>query len=103
MKQLVLTDLDIQALVDNADALTREERRFLMEIVAKDKILTKRYDELVRQKELLQALLTTLTNLFPLLKKLFADAAYQGPIFHDGLAGILPQLEIEIVKREEIT
>ena len=55
MKQLVITDLDIQALVDNADAPTREERRFLMEIVANDVSLTKRYDELVRQKELLQA------------------------------------------------
>lgn len=55
MKQLVMTDLDIQALVDNADALTREERRFLMEIIANDNILARRYDELVRQKELVQA------------------------------------------------
>jgi hypothetical protein len=55
MKRLVITDLDIQALVDNADALTGEERRFLMEIIANDKILARRYDELARQKELVQA------------------------------------------------
>lgn len=33
---------------------------------------------------------------FPLLAKLFADGAYAGPIFHDGLVAILPQLDIEI-------
>ncbi len=44
------------------------------------------------------ALLATLFDLFPFLKKLFADSAYQGPIFHGALAGILPHLEIEIVR-----
>jgi len=34
---------------------TTEERRFFIAIIANDKSLTKRYDELVRQKELLQA------------------------------------------------
>lgn len=48
-----------------------------------------------------RALLATLFGLFPFLKKLFADSAYEGPIFHAALAGILPQLEIEIVKRSD--
>ena len=38
---------------------------------------------------------------FPLLGKLFADSAYQGPVFHRALAGILPDLETEIVKRSD--
>ena len=47
------------------------------------------------------ALLATLFGLFPFLRKLFADSAYQGPIFHTALAGILPRLETEIVKRSD--
>ena len=47
------------------------------------------------------ALLATLFGLFPFLTKLFADSAYEGPIFHGALAGILPQLETEIVKRSD--
>ncbi len=39
--------------------------------------------------------------MFPFLKKLFADSAYQGPIFRAALAGILPHLETEIVKRSD--
>ena len=35
------------------------------------------------------------------LKKLFADAAYQGPGFHNDLARVLPHLETEIVKRSD--
>jgi transposase len=46
-------------------------------------------------------LLATLFDLFPFLKKLFADSAYQGPIFQGALASILPQLETEIVKRSD--
>jgi transposase len=46
-------------------------------------------------------LLATAFGMFPLLGKLFADSAYQGPIFHRALAGILPDLEIEIVKRSD--
>jgi len=46
-------------------------------------------------------LLSTLFGLFPFLKKLFADSAYEGPIFHTALAKILPRLEIEIVKRSD--
>src|ERR1700678_3327400 len=33
--------------------------------------------------------------------KLFADSAYEGPIFHTALARILPCLETEIVKRSD--
>ena len=47
------------------------------------------------------ALLATLFGLFPFLGKLFADSAYQGPVFHRALAGILPDLETEIVKRSD--
>ena len=32
---------------------------------------------------------------------MFADSAYQGPVFHRALAGILPDLETEIVKRSD--
>jgi transposase len=35
------------------------------------------------------------------LQKLFADSAYQGPIFREALSSILPELEIEIVKRSD--
>ena len=45
--------------------------------------------------------ITTLFGLFPFLGKLFADSAYQGPVFHRALAGILPDLETEIVKRSD--
>jgi putative transposase len=47
------------------------------------------------------ALLTTLFGLFPFLTKLFADSAYEGPVFHSALASILPQLKTEIVKRSD--
>ena len=48
------------------------------------------------------ALLSTLFGLFPFLEKLFADSAYQGPVFHTALASILPNLETEIVKRSDV-
>ena len=47
------------------------------------------------------ALLVTLFGLFPFLKRLFADSAYEGPIFETELATILPRLTIEIVKRSD--
>ena len=46
-------------------------------------------------------LLATLFGLFPFLGKLFADSAYQGPVFHGVMAGILPHLETEIVKQSD--
>jgi len=47
------------------------------------------------------ALLATLFGLFPFLERLFADSAYEGPIFRIALAGILPHLQTEIVKRSD--
>jgi transposase len=47
------------------------------------------------------ALLATLFGLYPFLRKLFADSAYQGPVFEGALANILPRLDIEIVKRSD--
>jgi transposase len=40
-------------------------------------------------------------GLFPFLAKLFADSAYQGPLFQAALASILPHLKTEIVKRSD--
>lgn len=48
------------------------------------------------------ALLSTLFGLFPFLEKLFADSAYQGPVFHTALASVLPNLQTEIVKRSDV-
>jgi transposase len=42
-----------------------------------------------------------LKGLFPFLEKLFADSAYQGPLFANGLAKILPCLKAEIIKRSD--
>ena len=46
-------------------------------------------------------LLATLFGMYPFLKKLFADTAYQGPVFHNAVAKALPHLEIEIVRRSD--
>jgi transposase len=46
-------------------------------------------------------LLATLFGQFPFLEKLFADSAYQGPIFGNALAKLLPCLKTEIVKRSD--
>jgi transposase len=46
-------------------------------------------------------LLTALADRFPLLAKLFADGAYQGPQFHQALAKVRPQLKTEIVTRSD--
>jgi transposase len=43
----------------------------------------------------------TLFGMFPFLKKLFADAGYQGPIFRKGVKRNLPNLSVEIVKRSD--
>jgi transposase len=43
--------------------------------------------------------LSTLFGQFPFLTRLFADSAYAGPVFHDGLAQIMPSLATEIVRR----
>ena len=46
-------------------------------------------------------LLATMYGTHPFLKKLFADAAYQGPQFRNGQAQTLPHIETEIVKRSD--
>ena len=46
-----------------------------------------------------QQLLSTLFGMFPFLKKLFADSAYQGRAFQTALASVLPHLETEIIRR----
>jgi transposase len=46
-------------------------------------------------------LLTALAERFPQLAKLFADGAYQGPQFRQGVAKVRPQLVTEIITRRE--
>jgi len=46
-------------------------------------------------------LLEALAARFPLLKQLFADGAYQGPVFRKALAKVRPQLKPEIIKRRD--
>ena len=43
--------------------------------------------------------MSTLSGMFPFLKKLIADAGYQGSKFAGALATALPHVEVEIVKR----
>ena len=45
--------------------------------------------------------MATLFGMFPFLKKLFADSAYQGPKFAKALEKVLPHLDIKIVKRSD--
>lgn len=45
-------------------------------------------------------LLATLFGQFPFLRKLFADRAYAGPVFHDA-ATAMRSLVVEIVKRAD--
>ncbi len=46
-------------------------------------------------------LLTTLFGLFPFLRKLYADAGYQGPKFQNALKRVLRRVKLEIVKRSD--
>jgi len=46
-------------------------------------------------------LFAVLGERFPLLAKLFADQAYRGPQFAQALASLRPQLQLEIVTRQE--
>ena len=46
-------------------------------------------------------LFTALGARFPLLEKLFADGAYQGPQFQQALAQVRPQLTLTIVTRSD--
>jgi transposase len=46
-------------------------------------------------------LLSTLFKQFPFLRKLFADSAYAGRAFQDGVANAVRGLVVEIVKRAD--
>ena len=46
-------------------------------------------------------LLSTLFGLYPFLKKIWADGGYQGPVFQQGAAKLMPELSVEIVKRSD--
>ena len=46
-------------------------------------------------------LLSALGERFPLLAKLFADGAYQGPVFRKALAKVRPRLTTEIITRRD--
>ncbi len=46
-------------------------------------------------------LLATLGGIFPMLATMFADSAYGGPIFQAGLTKLLPQLNVEIIRRSD--
>ena len=46
-------------------------------------------------------LFSTLFGLYPFLRKVFADGGYQGPIFEQGVAQFLTQMQVEIVKRSD--
>lgn len=45
--------------------------------------------------------MSSLFGLFPFLTKLYADSGYQGPQFQTALALVMPQLQIEIIKRSD--
>jgi len=45
--------------------------------------------------------LSTMFGQFPFLTRLFADSTYAGPVFHNGLASIMPCLVTEIVRRSD--
>lgn len=45
--------------------------------------------------------LSTLFGQFPFLNKLFADSAYAGRVFDNGLANVMPSLATEIVRRRD--
>jgi len=48
-------------------------------------------------------LLAALGEHFPTLEKLFADGAYQGPVFSKALAKVRSQLTLEVVTRSDQT
>ena len=45
--------------------------------------------------------MATLFGLFPFLRKLYADAGYQGPKFQAALKRVLRQVQIRIVRRSD--
>ena len=47
-------------------------------------------------------LMATLFGAYPFLLKLCADGGYAGPQFQTGLAGVMRQVQIEIVRRSDV-
>ena len=47
--------------------------------------------------------MATLFGLYPFLRKLYADGGYQGPVFQAALRSVMRKVEIEIVKRSDMT
>jgi transposase len=47
-------------------------------------------------------LFDTLFGLYPFLRTLFADGGYQGPVFEQGIARAMSQVDVEIVKRSDL-
>jgi len=48
-------------------------------------------------------LMASLFGLYPFLLKLFADGGYQGPQFQSGPRRALAQVDVEIIKRSDLT
>jgi transposase len=48
-------------------------------------------------------LMGTMFGLFPFLLKLYADSGYQGPKFQQGLRRVCRRINVEIVKRSELS
>jgi transposase len=48
-------------------------------------------------------LMSTMFGLFPFLLKLYADGGYQGPKFREGLQRVCGQINVEIVKRSDVS
>ena len=48
-------------------------------------------------------LMASLFGLFPFLLKLYADGGYQGPTFQAGLGQVCQQVNVEIVKRSDLS
>ena len=46
--------------------------------------------------------MSTLFGMFPFLRKLYADAGYQGPKFRQAMRRVLRQVNVEIVKRSDV-
>jgi len=46
-------------------------------------------------------LMSTMFGADPVLLKLYADSAYQGPRFQDGLGAVCRQINVEIIKRSD--
>ena len=48
-------------------------------------------------------LMASIFGLFPFLLKLYAESGYTGPKFKDGLSEVCGQINVEIVKRSDVT